>query len=73
MDTYGHLFPNGNRDTLDEVPSNNQYVPGPHPQLVSPAVGRHKLLENMVAVPRIERTIPTVPIAWWAIPLQQRL
>jgi integrase len=62
MDTYGHLFPSGNRgwaDTLDEVPEKSLSAPAVHPHGVEPKLSieqpSDKSRNLLVAVTRIER------------------
>ena len=66
MDTYGHLFPSGNRgwaDTLDEVPEKRQSAPTLHPEGDAGEAQEEQPSdkplesqeESLVAVTRIER------------------
>ena len=58
MDIYSHLFPNGNREwvaQLDELAAERKHAPPAHPPVDSAEQRSHKLLENLVAVTRIER------------------
>ncbi len=58
MDTYGHLFPNRDKgwaDKLDDQPGEAVLAPLEHPAMVVSEERSPKLLENLVAVTRIER------------------
>jgi hypothetical protein len=58
MDTYGHLFPSqslGWVEKLDDEGQEAEHAPHPHPVESGNEQPSDKPLENMVAVPRIER------------------
>jgi integrase len=58
MDTYGHLFPSQSRgwvEKLDDEGQEAKYAPHPHSVESGNEQPSDKPLENMVAVPRIER------------------
>ena len=58
MDTYGHLFPSGNRglvSRLDEPGPNAESATQPQPERAAAEQPSDKLRELLVAVPRIER------------------
>lgn len=58
MDTYGHLFPSGNRGLvgkLDEIEPQAKSATWAQPELVESEQSSAKPLENLVAVSRIER------------------
>jgi len=58
MDTYGHLFPSQSRGwvaKLDDEGKEGKSAPQAHPEEVATEQPSDKPLENLVAVPRIER------------------
>ncbi len=61
MDTYSHLFPNGNREwvrkldePVDKAASEGSSAPQPHPGRTTEEQGSHKSLELLVAVEGFE-------------------